>query len=203
MTPSLGLVKVTASTTTRSKIRCSGDRMGDQIAPGDQIGDQIFDMTKMWKSGCPIWSPGAIWSSNEACFSSDLFKRPWYLPKRQQLIANLVSNLVAQERSGHLEQSGRPGAIWSPIRLPEHLVVDLVLVDAFSLSTDSKFKNHCSTYTIVQSTQLLDVSHSSSPRCGSDWSREWVCICWTGVDKSYLRRLRAQRNSQVHIYLCF
>ena len=51
------------------------------------------------------------------------------------------------------------------------------------------------------STQLLDVSHSSSPRCGSDWSREWVCICWTGIDKSYLRRLRAQRNSQVHIYL--
>ena len=46
--------------------------MGDQIAPGDQIGDQIFNVTKMWKSGRPIWSPGAIWSSNEACFNSDL-----------------------------------------------------------------------------------------------------------------------------------
>ena len=56
------------------------------------------------------------------------------MPKRQQLIANLVSNLVAQEQLGHLEQSGRPGAIWLPIRSPEHLVVDLVLVDAFSFS---------------------------------------------------------------------
>ena len=61
------------------------------------------------------------------------------MPKRQQLIANLVSNLVAQERSGHLERSGRPGAIWSPIRSPEHLVVDLVLVDAFSSSISNFF----------------------------------------------------------------
>ena len=38
------------------------------------------------------------------------------------------SDLVAQE------PSGRPGAIWSPIRSPEHLVVNLVVVDAFSLS---------------------------------------------------------------------
>ena len=63
-------------------------------------------VTKMWESGRPIWSPGAIWSSNEACFCSHLFKRPWYLAKRQQL----------------LSESGRPGAIWSPIRSPEHLV---------------------------------------------------------------------------------
>ena len=59
------------------------------------------------------------------------------MPKRQQLIANLVSNLVAQEQSlqsGHLERSGCPGAIWSPIRLLEHLVVNLVVVDAFSSS---------------------------------------------------------------------
>ena len=58
------------------------------------------------------------------------------MPKRQQLIANLVSNLVAQERSGHLERSGRPGAIWSPIRSPEHLVVNLVVVHAFSIYTN-------------------------------------------------------------------
>ena len=57
------------------------------------------------------------------------------MPKRQQLIANLVSNLVAQERSGHLERSGRPGAIRSPEHLVVDLVVDLVLVDAFSLIT--------------------------------------------------------------------
>ena len=36
-------LKVTASTTTRSTTRRSGDLMGDQMAPGDQI----FDMTKM------------------------------------------------------------------------------------------------------------------------------------------------------------
>ena len=42
--------------------------------------------------------------------------------------ANLVINLVAKERSGH------PEAIWSPIRSPGHLVVDLVVVDAFSLN---------------------------------------------------------------------
>ena len=41
------ILKVTASTTTRSTTRCSGDLMGDQIAPGDLMGDQIFDMTKM------------------------------------------------------------------------------------------------------------------------------------------------------------
>ena len=59
------------------------------------------------------------------------------MAKRQQLIANLVSNLVAQEQSGHLEQSGHPGAIWSPIRSPEDLVVNLVVVDAFSFSKES------------------------------------------------------------------
>ena len=61
---------------------------------------------------------------------------------------NLVINLVGQEQSGHggdlvtnlviQERSGRPEAIWLPIRSPEHLVVDLVVdlvvVDAFSLS---------------------------------------------------------------------
>ena len=57
------------------------------------------------------------------------------MPKRQQLIANLVSNLAAQERSAHLERSGRPGAIWSPIRSPERLVVDLVGVDVVTFST--------------------------------------------------------------------
>ena len=40
-------VPVNASTTTRSTTRRSGDLMGDQIAPGDQIDDQIFDVTKI------------------------------------------------------------------------------------------------------------------------------------------------------------
>ena len=39
--------KVNASTTTRLTTRCSGDLMGDQMAPGDQMDDQIFDVTKM------------------------------------------------------------------------------------------------------------------------------------------------------------
>ena len=41
------ILKVTASTTTRSTTRRSGDLMGGQMAPGDQMGDQNFDMTKM------------------------------------------------------------------------------------------------------------------------------------------------------------
>ena len=66
----------------------------------------------------------AIWSSDEACFSSHLFKRHMIFAQKAQL----QSNLVTQERSGC------PEAIWSPIRSPGHLVVDLVVVDAFSLS---------------------------------------------------------------------
>ena len=72
----------------------------------------------------PIWSPGAIWSpiwsSDEACFISHLFKRPLIFAQKAQL----QSNLVTQERSSC------PKAIWPPIRSPGHLVV----VDAFSLS---------------------------------------------------------------------
>ena len=40
------VVKLNASTTTRLTTRCSGDLMGDQIAPGDQIGDQITAVTR-------------------------------------------------------------------------------------------------------------------------------------------------------------
>ena len=72
---SVDLLKVTAYTTTRSTTRRSGDQMDDQIAPGDQIGDQIFDLTKMWKSGRPIWSPGVIWLSNEACLHVWIYLR--------------------------------------------------------------------------------------------------------------------------------
>ena len=32
---------------SRSTTRRSGDLMGNQMAPGDQMGDQIFNMTKM------------------------------------------------------------------------------------------------------------------------------------------------------------
>ena len=88
-----------------------------------------FRRDQNMKIRLPIWSPGAIWSpiwsSDEACFSSHLFKRPLIFAQKAQL----QSNLVTQERSGRLE------AIWSPIRSPGHLVVDLVVVDAFSLCT--------------------------------------------------------------------
>ena len=108
--------------------RCSGNQMGDQITPCDQIDDQIPTGDQNVKIRSPIWSPGAIWSpiwsSDEACFSSHLFKRPLIFAQKAQL----QSNLVTQERSG------RPEAIWSPIRSPGHLVVDLVMVDAFSFS---------------------------------------------------------------------
>ena len=88
----------------------------------------------------PIWSPGAIWSSDEAY---TFFKRPWYLPKRQQLNANLVSILVTWSHLVAQELSGHPGGIWSPIRSPEHLVVNLVVVDAFSLSTTKSHNRSC------------------------------------------------------------
>ena len=41
------LLKVTASTTTRSTTRRSGDQIGDQITPGNQIDDQIPTATKL------------------------------------------------------------------------------------------------------------------------------------------------------------
>ena len=41
------ILKVIASTATRSTTRRSGDQMGDQIAHGNQIDDQIFDVTKI------------------------------------------------------------------------------------------------------------------------------------------------------------
>ena len=55
------------------------------------------------------------------------FKLCSYLAKE-----HILKDLVL--KSGHLDRSGRPGAIWSPIRSPEHLVVNLVLVDAFSFT---------------------------------------------------------------------
>ena len=41
------ILKVNASTTSRSTTRCSSDLMGDQMAPGDQMDDQIFNVTNM------------------------------------------------------------------------------------------------------------------------------------------------------------
>ena len=34
--------------------------MGDQMAPADQIGDQIFIVTKMWKLGYQLGRPVAF-----------------------------------------------------------------------------------------------------------------------------------------------
>ena len=74
---------MTASTTTRWTTRRSGNQMGDQINPGDQIFDQNV------KIRSPIWSPGAIWWSDEACFSSHLFKRPLIFSQKAQLQSKL------------------------------------------------------------------------------------------------------------------
>ena len=44
----IGIAKILkVTTTTRSTTRCSSNLMGDQMAPGDQMDDQIFDVTKM------------------------------------------------------------------------------------------------------------------------------------------------------------
>ena len=94
---------------------------GRPDGPGDQIADQNSTVTKIRLS---IWSPGAIRSSNVAF---EFFRGPDNCPKG-------TTPSLSGHQSGHLEQSGRPGAIWSLIRSPEHLVVDLVLVDAFSFS---------------------------------------------------------------------
>ena len=58
-------LELNASTTTRLTTRCSGDLMGDQIAPGDQIGDQITAVTRSLLGDqiddqirTAIWSPG-------------------------------------------------------------------------------------------------------------------------------------------------
>ena len=69
----------------------------------------------------PIWSPGAIWSpiwsSDEACFSSHLFKRPLIFAQKAQLQSKSCLHF------GHLDRSGCPGAIWSP---RSHLVAHQV-----------------------------------------------------------------------------
>ena len=106
------------------------DQRPDHSRRPDRWPDSHRDQNVKIRS--PIWSPGAIWSpiwsSDEACFSSHLFKRLLIFAQKAQL----QSNLVTQERSG------RPEAIWSPIRSPGHLVVDLVVVNAFSFTSLSK-----------------------------------------------------------------
>ena len=94
--------------------------MGDQMAPGDQMDDPIFDMTKMWKSGRQM----KLASVHIYLIGPDIW------PKG----SSSFQNLVAQEPSGH--PLGRQ-SIWSPIRSPEHLVVNLVMVDAFTISSVS------------------------------------------------------------------
>ena len=95
--------------------------MGNQITPGDQIDDQIPTRNQNVKIRSPIWSPGAIWtpiwSSDVACFSSHLFKRPLIFAQKAQLQSNSGLHF------GHLEQSGRPGTIWLP---RSHLVAHQV-----------------------------------------------------------------------------
>ena len=61
------------------------DERPDRSRRPESDGWPDFRHDQNMKIRSPIWSPGAIWLSDEACFFSHLFKRPWYLPKRQQL----------------------------------------------------------------------------------------------------------------------
>ena len=94
--------------------------MDDQITPGDQIGDQIFASVCIYLRGPDICPKGSS--------SSNLVAQE---PSGLHLVAHLVAHQVAQEPSGL--PSGRR-SIWSPIRSPERLVVNLVVVNAFSFS---------------------------------------------------------------------
>ena len=130
----VNLLKLNASTTTRSTTRCSGDLMGDQITAvtrsllGDQIDDQI--------------SLSRIDSEWSCCL---LGKYQGLLNKCELKQALLDDQIAPGDQIGrpdfHILVTSKiwspirsPGAIWSPIRLPEHLVVDLVVVDAVTLS---------------------------------------------------------------------
>ena len=107
-----------AFTTTRSTTRRSGDQMGDQITPGNQIDDQIPIATKMWKLGRPsgrLEQSGRPSGHQMKLASVRIYLRgPWYLPKRRNSnqIWSPRSDLVTQKRSGCL--SGHRG-IWSSI----------------------------------------------------------------------------------------
>ena len=97
------LLKLNASTTTRLTTRCSGDLMGDQIAPGDQIGDQITAVTR-----------SLLGDQIDDQISLSRIDSEWsccLLGKYQGLL-NKCELKQAQFWS--------PGAIWSSIRSPEH-----------------------------------------------------------------------------------
>ena len=141
--------------------RCSGDLMGDQMAPG--------------------W-PDCCWS---CCL---LGKYQGLLNKCEQKQASFDDQIAPGDQIGrpdfHILVTSKiwspirsPGAIWSPIRSPEHLVVDLVVVDAFSLSNAGKSESpNC--WPFIQcgetklSQKLLSVSWWSCPE--HHWGSFWL-----------------------------
>ena len=74
--------------------------MDNQMAPGDQIGDQISIMTKLWKLGCQLGRDQNIWLSVLKLASVCIFYTPLIFAQKAQLHSE------SGHQSGHLEQSG-------------------------------------------------------------------------------------------------
>ena len=68
--------------------------MDDQMAPGDQIGDQISIVTKLWKLGCQLGRDQNIWLSVLRFASVCIFYTPLIFAQKAQLWLDLVTNLV-------------------------------------------------------------------------------------------------------------
>ena len=93
----------------------AGDLMGHQMPPGRPdrarlrlLGKYQGLLKKMWTEASFIWRPNCS-------------RRPDGRPNFHILVTSKIWSSIWS-----------PGAIWSPIRSPERLVVDLVVVDAFT-----------------------------------------------------------------------
>ena len=118
------VLKLNASTKTRSTTRCSGDLMGDQMAPGRP--DRSWAtrlLTKLAMSCCLLGKYQGLLNKSEL--------------KQASLDDQIAPGDQIGQPDFHILVTSKiwspiwsPGAIWSPIWSPERLVVDLVVVDA-------------------------------------------------------------------------
>ena len=82
--------------------------MDNQMAPGDQIGDQISIVTKLWKLGCQLGRNQNVWSPVIKFTSVCIFYTPLIFAQKAQLSSDLVTNLVTWIDLVAREPSGRP-----------------------------------------------------------------------------------------------
>ena len=129
------VLKLKASTKTRSTTRCSGDLMGDQMAPGRPDRSRWPDRS---------WATRLLTKLAMSCCL--LGKYQGLLNKSELKQASLDDQIAPGDQIGrpdfHILVMSKiwspiwsPGAIWSAIRSLERLVVDLVVVDAVTFST--------------------------------------------------------------------